>query len=100
MNPLFIPLNTEYYNAFADGTKTDEYRRYGPRWNEKTCFIGRDVILSKGYGKQSRMTGTVVSFKACASDELPTAGRIAADQIFGPGVHDMACIVIKLDDKP
>ena len=61
--PLFIPLKTEYYRAFEDGTKTTEYRRYGALWNERTCRIGRDVVLSHGYGKQSRMMGTVIGFK-------------------------------------
>ena len=30
-------------------------RVYGPRWNEKTCFIGRRATLSKGYEKGSRL---------------------------------------------
>lgn len=35
--PLFIPLNREHYCAFVDGSKGDEQRLYGPRWNEKTA---------------------------------------------------------------
>jgi hypothetical protein len=35
--PLFIPLRAEHYNAFRDGTKTTEYRRFGPGWNGDTC---------------------------------------------------------------
>jgi len=63
MKALFIPLNTKYYNDFTTGEKTEELRIYGPRWNEKTCQIGRDVILSKGYGKISRMKGRIWKFK-------------------------------------
>lgn len=59
MKPLFIPLNAWAYDQFAAGTKFDELRRYGPRWNENTCQIGRDVILSRGYGKRNRMKGGV-----------------------------------------
>jgi len=55
MKPIFIPLKTEYYEAFEDGSKTEELRLYGPRWNEKTCTVGRQVILSKGYGKYARL---------------------------------------------
>lgn len=61
--PLFIPLKSEYYEAFKDGSKRDELRLYGPRWNEETCAVGRPVVLSKGYGKQNRMSGKVDAFK-------------------------------------
>ena len=60
--PLFIPLKTEYYEAFIAGTKNTEYRRYGRGWNEKTCEVGREVVLSKGYGKQNRRVGVIISF--------------------------------------
>lgn len=63
MKPLFVPLKTEYYEAFKDGSKTEELRLYGKRWNEKTCFVGREIILSKGYGKQNRMKGRICKFK-------------------------------------
>lgn len=48
--PLFIPLMTEYFEAFASGRKRFEYRVHGPRWNEKTCTVGRKAIIAKGYG--------------------------------------------------
>ncbi len=60
--PLFIPLNAEYFEEFEAGRKTREFRVYGPRWNERTCFPGRPVTLSYGYGKQRRIQGTVKSF--------------------------------------
>ena len=63
MKALFVPLMTKHYNAFLDGSKTEELRLYGKRWNEKTCIIGRPIILSKGYGKQNRMIGTISGFK-------------------------------------
>ncbi len=62
MKPLFIPLKREYFNAFKDGIKQAEFRPYGPRWNERTCAIGRRVTLSLGYGKAHRISGTVVGF--------------------------------------
>ena len=63
IRPLFIPLNTEYFEQFENGIKTVEYRRYGNRWNLRKCFPGRPVILSCGYGKQRRLSGVVKSFK-------------------------------------
>jgi hypothetical protein len=62
MKPLFIPLKTEYFEAFKNGTKCVEYRRAGKRWNAQTCVIGRPVVLSKGYGRQHRLAGTVIGF--------------------------------------
>jgi hypothetical protein len=59
MKALFIPLNTEPYEAFKAGSKTIEWRIYGARWNERTCTPGRPVILSKGYGKKHRLAGVV-----------------------------------------
>jgi hypothetical protein len=63
MKPLFIPLYTEFYEEFKNGTKNIEFRAYGPRWNEKTCVVGRPVVLSKGYGKQNRLNGVVADFE-------------------------------------
>lgn len=60
--PLFIPLKTCYFEQFANGTKTVEYRRYGRGWNHDTCRVGRPVVISKGYGKYSRLTGQIVTF--------------------------------------
>ena len=59
IKPLFIPLKTEHWNNFVYGTKDTEYRLEGPRWNSKTCYEGRPVILSKGYGKKHRIRGTI-----------------------------------------
>ena len=61
--PLFIPLKREYYAAFNSGLKTEEFRPYGLRWNERTCWIGRSVILSLGYGRQARRVGEVIGFR-------------------------------------
>ena len=63
MRPLFIPLKKEYFQAFKSGNKTEELRVYGPGWNEKTCLIGREVVLSKGYGKHERLKGRIWKFK-------------------------------------
>ena len=38
---LFIPLKTAYYDAFVDGSKTVEYRRYGKGWR---MMSKRDAI--------------------------------------------------------
>jgi hypothetical protein len=60
--PLFIPLKGEFYDAFERGDKEHEYRVAGPRWNADTCWVGRTVTLSRGYGKSRRLCGEIVSF--------------------------------------
>lgn len=91
--PLFIPLRAEFFDAFAAGTKTTEYRRRGPRWNAETCRIGRRVVLSRGYGSARRLSGTVVGF---CYDTEPNK-RPGWVQCFGHQAGDAACITIALD---
>lgn len=57
---LFVPLKKEYFEAFESGTKTVEWRLEGPRWNWRTCCVGRAVVLSCGYSKKRRLTGEIV----------------------------------------
>lgn len=88
--PLFIPLKTPYFEAFLRGTKNTEYRLYGPRWNERTCRIGRRVVLSLGYGKKARLAGVV-------SDFWKDTSRTDDFKACYPGkAGAMACIQIKL----
>lgn len=89
--PLFLPLKTEYYEAFCDGSKTVEYRR-GEKWNSTTCRIGRRVTISKGYGKQSRRNGTIVNYWYRF-----ISGEAWVKCYGAPGWG--SCIEIKLDDQ-
>lgn len=85
---LFIPLKTEYYNQFVSGEKNCELRLEGPRWNERTCFQGRGVVVSKGYGKAHRMKGVVIEtyiIEDCALDDFV--------KLYGEGKN---CRVIKI----
>jgi len=94
MKSLFIPLKTEYFEAFADGSKTEELRRYGPRWNESTCQIGREVTLSKGYGKQSRLKGCIWKFKKQHGTLFGSTYQEAIKNVFGTLDIEIACISI------
>ena len=97
MKPLFIPLATHWFNQFEDGTKTTELRIYGPRWNEKTCIVGRAVTISHGYGKARRLHGTIIGFDiskaaSCTPDFIAAFPKIKH-------MVDVACIQIKLDPQ-
>lgn len=96
MKALFVPLKTEYYEAFAIGSKREELRRYGPRWNEKTCAVGRDVVLSKGYGKQHRMSGRICKFKRQHGSTFGSTYKAAILSVFGTLDIDIACVSIEL----
>jgi hypothetical protein len=85
MFPLFIPLRREWFDAFASGAKTDEWRRHGARWNASTCIVGRPVVLALGYTR-TRLSGVVTAFAV-----RPATGEAAA--IFGTGT---ACAVISI----
>jgi len=99
MKPLFIPLNTEYFNAFKSGDKNEEIRLYGPRWNYETCKVGRDVVLSKGYGKHERLTGKVCFFVNIHGSTLSSENKKAALKLYG--TLDVLIALIGIEDiKP
>ena len=73
-----MPLRGEYFDAFADGTKTTEYRRLGGRYGKlKQLVIGRPVTLSRGYsGPRLHMVIKAVSV-------VPAATVLKAADIYG-----------------
>lgn len=93
--PLFIPLKREHFEAFKNGTKPgmEEFRLLGPRWNGTSCYVGRQVILSLGYGKHQRLNGRVVGFRASAEPTLTPAWK----DCYGDRKGMAACIKIELD---
>lgn len=82
MKPLFIPLKREYFDAFERGEKDTEYRIWGPRWNERVCIMGRDVVLSCGYGKHRRLEGVIREFNK-ATIGTSRAGEILRGLVNG-----------------
>lgn len=74
MKPLFIPLRTEWFRAFESGEKDTEYRAYGPRWNERTCVVGRPATVSHGYSGK-RLLRTVVGFAILPRAKAPAAAK-------------------------
>lgn len=94
MKPLFIPLKTEYFESFANGTKREELRMYGPRWNEETCKPNREVVISKGYGKHARLKGRIWKFKRQHGSLFGSTYKNAIKKIYGTLDVDIACISI------
>ena len=94
MTPLFIPLKREYFEAFKCGSKTEEFRRYGPRWNERACTVGRPVTLSLGYGTAHRLTGTIWRFKKQRGSTFGSTYKADILAVFGTLDIEIACISI------
>ncbi len=93
--PLFIPIKTEYFNAFLNGTKNTEYRKEGRMWNLGVCRTGRRVVLSKGYGKQHRLTG-IIDYSWPKA--FPLTQQIPGwKECYGDSTATAICIQIKLD---
>lgn len=97
--PLFIPLRRKFFDQFEAGEKREELRLYGPRWNESTCRVGRDVVLSCGYGKQRRLAGTVIGFKRQHGTTFGSTYRAAIQECYGTLDVWIACIHISTDQE-
>jgi hypothetical protein len=70
MKPLFVPVYKSVFAAFVAGTKVDEWRPYGVRWNERTLVTGRRMILSCGYSGP-RLSATIVSWSRVGATRAP-----------------------------
>jgi hypothetical protein len=68
--PLFVPLKTAFFREFEAGSKRVEYRRYGPRWNERVCTPGRPVTLSHGYSG-ARISARIARFSVLEARAAP-----------------------------
>jgi hypothetical protein len=96
--PLFIPLSGKYYDQFISGEKRSELRRYGSRWNENVCQIGRRVVLSRGYGKQQRVTGVIREFYKRRGNTFGSTYQQAIRDCYGTLDLFIAEIRITLDE--
>jgi hypothetical protein len=84
---LFIPLRTKWFREFEDGTKATEFRAYGPRWNERTCRVGRLATISHGYSGK-RLDRIVAAFVSIPWAEAPIEAReIYPDAAFIAVIH-------------
>ena len=96
--PLFIPLTGKYFEQFARGEKTEELRRHGPRWNDHTCRPGRDVVLSRGYGKACRLRGVITGYKRQHGSTFGSTYRAAILDVYGTLDIWIACIRIGIQE--
>jgi hypothetical protein len=90
--PLWVPLKGKHFDAFADGSKTTEYRRLGgPLGQLKRLPVGRPVTLSRGYsGPRLHMVIKAVSVVSARS--VPGCA-----ELYGRRAHVVA---IELEPAP
>jgi hypothetical protein len=96
--PLFLPLKSEHYEAFLAGKKNTEYRLHGPRWNSKTCFPERQIVLSRGYGKQNRANGAIHKVQIRKYSDLSASLRESLRQLYnlaGKDNPEIICVEIR-----
>jgi hypothetical protein len=96
MKPLFIPLKKEFFEAFERGEKSEEFRLYGNRWNEKNCPLGRSVVLSCGYGKSRRLGGFIFNFRKDYSPESLPGWTACYGDKKGPAACIGVCVLVNL----
>lgn len=92
--PLFIPLKGEYFDRFERGEKSEELRRWGPRWNMDTCRPGREVVLSRGYGKQKRLRALIWKYVRAPGHKQPREHHEDIIAVFGSLDVDVARICL------
>jgi hypothetical protein len=69
---MLLIVRKTYWLEFRAGTKSVEYRRYGPRFNERVFRIDR--LLAIGYARDRRsprLLASVASFATRPVAELP-----------------------------
>lgn len=66
---LFVPLTTEYWDAFNNGSKLWEVRNLGRNFSTQHVRVGRAVELRKGYSTSSSLWGVIHSVVVCNTAE-------------------------------
>lgn len=90
--PMFVPLQTRWFQAFATGRKRIEWRPYGPRWNRTVAVPGRRVVLSHGYSGD-RLLATVVQTRRVSRNRAPSGA-----QTLFPDTQEFCAIHLELSD--
>lgn len=111
---LFVPLNSEPWNAFESGQKTAEFRGVNHQFNRDTVYEGRLVELRRGYSTDDSLWGTItdVSVDSHLGDLVEeffeqleygdrTLGEVvySANELVG-GYDEYIVFSVRLNDDP
>jgi hypothetical protein len=68
--PYPLVVKRVFFDQFAAGTKTIEYRRHRGQFTERTFWPGRPVSIRCGYdGKGPRLAARVTRFQVARLDQ-------------------------------
>lgn len=81
-DPLHVILRHRFFDAFASGEKTREWRRHNERWNAQTCRPGRRVVLMRGYSHAGSLDGTITAFEILPAPDGSTYQAGTACAVF------------------
>jgi hypothetical protein len=70
VKPLHLVLKPKWFDEFAAGRKTTEWRRHGRRYNQASLPPGRAVTLRRGDTK-TRLDGRVIGTHIVAAGDAP-----------------------------
>jgi hypothetical protein len=95
VRPLHLVLKARFFDEFASGRKTIEWRRHGRRYNQTTIPDGRAITLRRGY-TATCLAGHVVEAHIVASEDAPPEVRA----IFGcrEGALEIVAIEVSLKE--
>jgi hypothetical protein len=76
MVPLRVPMRSVWLDVSAPDAKAEVWRRYGSRWNERVCAIGRAVLVPSRDTGAPPLAGIIVVVRAApGSGRRRAAGR-------------------------
>lgn len=85
--PYPLVVKRVFFDQFAAGTKTIEYRRHRGRFTERIFWLGRAISIRCGYdGKSPRLAARVTRFQVARLDQ--TGEHAAALKKIYPGLAD------------
>jgi hypothetical protein len=70
IKPLHVVLKARWFDAFAEGRKTTEWRRHGRIYNHRVVTLGRPLVLRRGY-TSTILRGHVTGARVVPGCEAP-----------------------------
>lgn len=92
--PCFLFLKREYFDLFASGEKTTEWRAWDRQFTDKTYRPGRRIVIRAGYTKgQPELSGVIVRTTRVARSRASQIAR----ELYPNAAHFCA---IEIDIQP
>lgn len=88
----FLFLKREYFDLFANGEKSIEWRAWKHQFTDKTYHAGRAIELRAGYSKDApRLYGVIIK-----TDRVPRAEAPDVARSIYPDAQEFCAIYIEI----